>query len=334
MVVDPEGKVIMINPAAEKLLATSKKDKIGKPILEDLKVEQLVSLIKDASGKEDREIELNSQQDETKKIIRASSAVIEDENGKTVGMVSVLSDVTKQKELDRLKSNFVANISHELRTPLIGTEKAITLLLDRSAGKVNKDQEQFLVIAKSNLKRLSVMINDLLDLAKLEAGKMQPKFELLSIEKLINESIDGLNAWANTKHIKIEREIQQSLPHVNADSNRIMQILNNLLGNAIKFTPNDGAITVRAVSRNEGNKDEIEISVQDTGAGITKEDLDKVFDKFYQTGERSFTDMTGTGIGLSIAKEVVGLHGGKIWAESEKGKGAKFIFTLPVNIGG
>jgi PAS domain S-box-containing protein len=323
VVVDSQGKVIMMNPAAEKLLGVSKKDKIGKNLLENLKDEQIVSLIK--GSEKEREIELISQRDETKKILRASSAVIEDENGRTIGMVSVLSDITKQKELDRMKSQFIASVSHELRTPLVAIEKSISLLLNKEAGPISKTQEEFLSIAERNLKRLSQLINDLLDLSKLEAGRMRLEKKPSSIEKIIEECIQTFLTWANAKSIKIEKKIQPNLPLVNIDPIRINQVLTNLIGNAIKFTPKNGRITVEAIFGSE----EIRVSVADTGIGIPKEALDKIFDKFYQVHERTHTDISGTGLGLSIAKEIVQLHGGKIWAESEKGKGAKFTFTLP-----
>lgn len=328
VVVDAQGKVIMMNPAAEKLLGVSRKDKIGKALLENLKEEQLISLVKGADDKEEREIELVSQRDETKKVLRASSAVIENENGQTIGMVSVLSDITKQKELDKLKNSFVANVSHELRTPLVAIDKSLSLILNKSTGEISPTQEEFLSIAQRNLKRLSLLVNDLLDLSKLEAGKMEFKRQPSSIEKIIDESIEGLNTWAKTKSIEIVKKIQGDLPQVNIDSNRIIQVLNNLIGNAIKFTPNNGNITVEASFQSE--KEEVKISVQDTGIGIPKENLPQIFDKFFQVTERVPTDISGTGIGLSIAKEIVELHGGRIWAESEEGQGAKFIFTLPL----
>ncbi len=328
VVVDGGGKVIMMNPAAERLLGVSTKDKIGRPIAENSKEEQLISLVRPRPDQEGQEIEFVSQRDETKKVLRASSAVIEDENGQPVGMVSVLSDITKQKEVDQLKSNFVANVSHELRTPLIAIEKAISLILSKDAGSISEAQEQFLAIAHRNIKRLGLLINDLLDLSKIEAGKMEFKYELFSIEKVINECMAGLNTWAKTKSIQLEKKIHEGIPDVSMDPNRILQVLNNLVGNAIKFTPSNGLITIEAKFQNE--REALEVGVTDTGIGIPKEALSKMFDKFYQTGERAPTDISGTGIGLSISKEIVELHNGRIWVESEKGCGAKFTFTLPV----
>jgi len=328
VVVDAEGKVMMMNPAAERLLGVSSKEKIGKSLLEGLKEEQLVSLAKNSPNKGSREIELVSSQDETKKVLRASTAVVENENGQTVGMVSVLSDITKQKELDRMKENFVASVSHELRTPLVAIDKSLSLILDKNAGEVSETQRQFLSIAERNLKRLGLLVNDLLDLSKLEAGKMELKRQPSSIDKVIREVVDGLKNWAETKSIHIETKIEQGLPELNINPDRVIQVLNNVIGNAIKFTPEKGSIFIEAKLNNGGH--EVQVSVADTGVGISKEDLTRVFDKFYQAGDRVSTDITGTGIGLAIAKEIVELHGGKIWAESEKGSGAKFIFGLPL----
>ncbi|MCK5493347.1 MAG: PAS domain-containing protein, partial [Candidatus Omnitrophica bacterium] len=169
VVVDVNGNVIMLNPAAEKLLATSKKDKVGKSISDNIREEQVVSLFKGGADS-DQEIEVVGEGDEAKKIIRSSSAVIENEDGQTVGMVSVLSDITKQRALDRMKSQFIANVTHELRTPLIAIDKSIEILFSEQAGNLSETQEQFLSLAARNLKRLRALIDDLLDLAKLEGG--------------------------------------------------------------------------------------------------------------------------------------------------------------------
>ncbi|MCK4519877.1 MAG: hypothetical protein KAT96_01765, partial [Candidatus Omnitrophica bacterium] len=189
-------------------------------------------------------------------------------------------------------------------------------------------QEKFLTIAQRNLKRLSLLINDILDLSKIDASKMKMEFAPHSIEKLIDEVCDTLVTWAKAKTIKIEKRIQKNIPEVNLDFNRMIQVLNNIIGNAVKFTSKDGIVIVEAGL--DGVQKNVLVSVADTGVGIAKENLSRVFDKFQQVGERVVTDIGGTGLGLSIAKEIIGLHGGKIWAESEKKQGAKFFFTLPI----
>jgi PAS domain S-box-containing protein len=332
VVIGPKGEILMANPIAESLLGITKQD-IGKPLKEVVKNEHLLSLVKSMpQGKEgviEKDIELFSTAEATKRVLRTSSAVVADPDGNTVGMVTTLNDITKQKELDSLKNTFVANVSHELRTPLVSMEKSLSLIINKTAGEINPDQEQFLNIAQRNLKRLTLLINDLLDLSKLEAGKLQLKRELTSIKKVIDESVEGLNTWAGTKGIHLEKMVQEGLPELNIDPNRLIQVLNNLIGNAIKFTPKDGKITVEA--RLGETSREIQVNVIDTGIGILKENLPKIFSKFYQIGERSASDIGGTGIGLSIAKEIVELHGGRIWVESEHGHGAQFIFVLPLS---
>src|SRR3989338_1018396 len=263
VVVDAKGNVMMMNPAAEKLLGMSGKSKMGRPLTENLREEQLVSLVKTGHERKNREIELVSQQDETKKILRASSAVIEDADGKTVGMVSVLSDITKQKELDELKANFVASVTHELRTPLVAMDKSIALILNKDAGELSGPQEEILTIAQRNLKRLSFLINDLLDLSKLEAGKMALSRQASSLEKIILDAAEGLTNWAKTKEIAIIKIIPQGLPDVDVDPNRIIQVFNNLMGNAIKFTPHGGNITIE--SKIDSDNRHLEVSILDTG---------------------------------------------------------------------
>ncbi len=325
VVVDPDGKVVMMNPAAEKLLGDKKENKIGKSVLEGLKEEQLVSLSKDSQVGEEKEIEVFGSQEETKKILRASNAIIENKDGQTVGMVSVLSDITKQKELDQLKANFLSSVTHELRTPLIAMDKSISLLLGKQAGPVSQTQEQFLSIASRNLKRLTTLINDLLDVSKMEAGKMRVEFKPVLIEEVIDETIANLKDWAKTKSITIKKEVEKEIPKVDMDFDRIVQVLSNLIGNAIKFTPEEGKIVVGA--RLEGAN--LRVNVKDSGTGIPKENIENIFNKFYQGGGRSPTDINGTGLGLSIVKEIIKMHKGKVWAESKKGQGANFIFTLP-----
>lgn len=328
VVIDSSGRVIMMNPSAERLLGISKEEKIGKPLLENLKDEQLISLVKSTPESREKEIELLSSKEDTKKIIKASTAVIENEDGKTVGIVSVLSDITKQKELDELKSKFISNMTHELRTPLVAMDKAILLLLSSKQDEFKEDTKELLFIIQRNLKRLTELINDILDFSKFEAKTVKLKKELVSIEDIIDEVIKTFKSWADAKSINIVKICQENLPKVSLDPLRITQVFNNLINNALKFTPNGGTITIEAKLNPE--KKLLEVSIKDTGCGIPKEELTKIFDKFYQISSTS-SEVSGSGLGLSIVKEIVNLHGGNIWAESQGlGKGAKFIFTLPL----
>jgi len=328
VVVDNQGKILMMNPAAEKILGKEGEDKKGASITGNLGEEQLISLVKRGPGldQEQKEIELASQVDSTKKVIRASSAVIENEDGQTVGMVSVLTDVTKQRELEQMKKDFISNVSHELRTPLVTIQKALAIVVDKANGPLTATQQKFVDIAIRNQGNLSSLIDDLLDIHKIESGKMRVNLQPNRVEEVIVATCENLGPWAASKNIKIEHRSEKDLPEVKMDPKRIGQVLTNLIGNAIKFTPSGGKITASAARLPAY----IEVKVTDSGVGISKEDIPKVFGKFQQVGDRSVSDIGGSGLGLSIAKEIVELHNGKIWVESEAGKGTTFAFTLPV----
>jgi len=327
VVVNNKGEVVMMNSAAEKLLDVEQKDRIGMPLTEDVKDEQLISLIQ-GSKEGDREIVLNAKQEETKRILRSSNAVVADEDGNPVGMVAVLSDVTQQRQVDQLKSDFVSKVSHELRTPLVAMQHSLSILFDEVAGPLSEEQKRFVNISQRNLERLNRLINDLLDLSKLEAKKMDIRLEPSSMLSVVANVCESLDAWSRTKGIVLSRRVPDDLPQVLMDQSRIIQVLTNLIGNSIKFTPKQGRITIEAKMTEE--KTIVEVSVSDTGPGIAKEDLPKLFSKFQQVGERSATDISGTGLGLAISKEIVELHNGRIWAESESNRGARFVFTLPI----
>jgi PAS domain S-box-containing protein len=328
VVVNNRGEVVMMNPAAERMLALNQKDRIGKPLAQDLKAGQLVSMVQGKN--EDRDIVLSTDEEATKRVLRASNAMITDEDGRTVGMVAVLSDVTKQRELDQLKSEFVSKVSHELRTPIVAMQHALAILVDEVAGPLTAEQQKFASLTQRNLQRLNTLINDLLDLSKLEAKKMELRREPTALGELINTVCETMSTWAQSKAITVNKRVGEDLPTVLCDPHRVTQVLTNLVGNAIKFTPKQGRVLVEARRAQEPNA--VEVSVADNGVGISKEDLPKLFNKFQQVGERTSSDITGTGLGLSICKEIVELHQGRIWAESDPvKKGARFAFLLPIN---
>lgn len=329
VVVNNKGEVLLMNPAAEKLLDTKKEEKIGHQLTEGAGEEQLISLAKTTSLDGETDIEIDSNED-TKKILRSSSAVIEDENGQTVGMVTVLNDITKQKELDNMKSQFLSNVTHELRNPIGAIKQSIAVILEGTAGDLTEPQHKFLSNAKRNLDRLSALVDDILDLSKLEAKKMEIKLKLTAISKVIDEVCETIDTWTKNKEIRIVKDVEEGLPEINVDPDRIIQVLMNIISNAIKFTPKDGTITIGAKLSEE--KDKMSVSISDTGVGIPKEDQPKIFGKFQQAKNRSVGDKSGTGLGLTIAQELVGLHGGKISVDSEEGKGTTFTFTLSMNL--
>ena len=323
IIIDNEGKVLVLNPAAEELMGVNKENKIGEHILDGLKEGQIVSLAKD--NQQEIEIDLAGPNENTKKTLRASTAVIESEDGETLGLVSVLSDITKQKELERMKEVFVSNVTHDLRAPLISIQKSLSLFLESNKDAMSGDQKQFLEIASNNASRLTVLVNDLLDVAKLESGHVRLDYASINLDELGSGVFDMIGAWSESRGVALKKEGLESIKF-DGDCKLLSQALTNLVGNAIKFTPDGGSVTIKA----ESIEKQIKISVIDTGCGIPQDSIERIFGKFEQAKTISMAGSPkGTGLGLTIVKEIVQLHGGKIWIESEVGKGSKFIFLLP-----
>ncbi|MBI4357718.1 MAG: hybrid sensor histidine kinase/response regulator [Candidatus Omnitrophica bacterium] len=231
------------------------------------------------------------------------------------------------KKLDQLKSDFIASVSHDIRTPLNSVQESIALILD---GLVNPNEEKgkkVLEIAKRSIGRLTQMIHDLLDFSKLEAGKLRLHFEPCDLQILIDEVLGSLRSLAEKKKLKLNFEPVRDFPKVACDAERMIQVLTNLMGNAIKFTPEGGSVTVGVETAPNGC---VRVVVSDTGVGIRKENLERIFERFEQVRGTSSNENKGTGLGLSICRELVKLHGGQVWAESEFGKGSRFIVSLPV----
>lgn len=233
------------------------------------------------------------------------------------------------KKLDQLKSDFIASVSHEIRTPLNAVRESISLVIDGVADPKQEKGKRILEIGFRNIERLGGMINDLLDFAKIEAGKMRLHLAFCDLQTLLDEVALGFQGLADSKKVKLIFKIQENPPIVYADAERIIQILTNLVNNAIKFTPPNGSVTL--YYEKLGNE-MIKVLVADTGPGISNEDQPKIFQRFEQLDNNNMErGNRGTGLGLSICKELVKLHHGKIWVESEPGKGSKFIFTLPTS---
>ena len=231
----------------------------------------------------------------------------------------------KLQELDRMKADFFASMSHELRTPLTSIKEGTGLLLDGVGGETSEKQRKLLGILAQESNRLISVVNSLLDLSKMEAGMMNYDFEPSNVDSLIKRAIAEITPLVEAKQIKLESAIDTPLPSVRIDSERILQVLRNLLGNAVKFTPKGGQISITA---NPGNG-KLEVSVKDSGPGIPMDSLAVIFEKFNQGSRNGPHNRQGTGLGLAIAKNIVSSHGGKIWAESQLGKGSTFIFVLP-----
>ena len=239
------------------------------------------------------------------------------------------------RKIDSMKSEFVAVASHELRTPLAAIKNAVQLMLSGETGEVNENQKKFLSMAERNINRLTNILTDLLDLSRIESGKIGLKFENIQLKDIIELAASSLRPHADVKSIQIDVQIPESLPPIYGDQEKIEQILTNLIGNAIKFTPDGGKILITAHlpshDLKEGYGQTVAISVKDSGIGIPAEHLDAVFQKFHQVEGSLHRSVSGTGLGLAITKGLVEAQQGKIVVESEMGKGSTFTFTLPVS---
>jgi two-component system sensor histidine kinase/response regulator len=231
------------------------------------------------------------------------------------------------KELDCLKSDFVSNVSHELRTPLTAIKGAVDLLLREVPGRLNESQTHYLTRVRSNTQHLAGLINDLLDLAKIEEGKVELKGVRVSVGGLVHEVMETVKPLAAEKPVLLEVKLPEPSVLVWADRDKVTQVLMNLVGNAIKFTPPQGKVTVSA---SRYGTEWAQVCVNDNGPGISAVECQKIFQKFYQVSEDGGPKPKGTGLGLAISKVLVELHGGKIWVESEEGGGSTFSFTLPL----
>lgn len=244
-----------------------------------------------------------------------------------LGRLYVFRDVTREREVDRMKSEFVSLVSHELRTPLTSIKGYVDLLMDGDAGELDEEQQEYLSIVKNNADRLVALINDLLDVSRIEAGKIELHREVLSLTPLIQEVAQSLRPQIEQKEQQLTLELSETLPTVLGDANRITQILTNLLSNAYKYTFRGGIITITTKPTENGYA---RVEVRDNGIGLSADEQDKLFTKFYRAKNPTTQQVGGTGLGLTITRSLVEMQGGKMEVTSTPGHGSTFSFTLPV----
>ncbi|MDE2237060.1 MAG: PAS domain S-box protein, partial [Elusimicrobia bacterium] len=327
VMVDEQGKVLMMNPAAENIYGTRLSGVAGLHLTAKAGPEHMVTLAAELTTPEDRAInpavEQTAAAEETRRILKAAGAVVQNQDGKIVGMVSQLSDAAQQKELQRVQRDFVAHVTHELRAPLSSIHAALEILQGEVADRIREEESRILSTALKNTDRLAALISSILDFSKIESGQMRVFPKKDDAETIAREAVDSLSPWAAKKGLSLKLLATLDMPPVLADSQRVVQVLVNLLSNAIKFTPRGGSISVRvqlAPGKTAGGPRFVEFAVSDTGPGIPKKDQERVFEKFIQIAAGEM-HVGGTGLGLAIAKALVHLHGGKMWIESEEGHG-------------
>ena len=262
-----------------------------------------------------------------------SLSVLKNPEGEIIGSIGVIRDITERKKAEEalketmeMKSQFISTVSHELRTPLTAMKEGIAIVLDEVAGKLNGKQKKFLGIAKRNLDRLEVLISDVLDFQKIEAGRMKLDIQSNNIEEVVSEVYETMALYAKKNEVELSLESAEELPKAKFDRAKIIQVIANLISNAIKSTPEKGRVSVSIQHQNE----ELIITVSDTGMGIPKETLPKIFERFYRI-DRPGKQIQGTGLGLAIVHKIVMMHSGRIEVESELTRGTTFTIFLPLD---
>jgi signal transduction histidine kinase len=329
IIIDKNGNVIMATPDASKLTGKDLKEIAGKKLLDIAEPDkEFINISEEIKSISDKKIEpkiITKGREDVVDTIKKSTAVIKNEDGKIVGTILIPPEIAKLKEVEQLKSDFISTMTHELRSPLTSIKMALDIISRENI--TNPQTKIMLNTAIRNTERLNSLINDILDFSKLQSGKMIFNLDNYSPYEIAKNAVEAMSAWAKSKNINLTLEADENLPNIYVDKKRTEQILINLLSNALKFTPENGKITV-SINNSLEKPGYVCFSVKDTGCGIKKEDQEKIFEKFVQLA--SGKAVGGTGLGLAITKAMVVMQQGSITLESEEGKGSTFKVYMPI----
>ncbi len=323
VVVDATNRVVFSNPGFAEILGLDVPPKIGSPLVESVRQTELIEAVRKVlRGEPAVHAEIVTGTLRQRFFAATATAV---RGGETSGAVLVLHDITELRKLERVRRDFVANVSHELRTPLTAIQGFAETLL---AGAIDDPQNRmrFLEIILEHSRRLARLTEDLLMLSKMDADRLELEIRRLSVSQFVEGCIETTQRPAAEKDLRISVNLQQPLPDIAADRRRLAEVLQNLLDNAMQYTPSGGQILVSASAKG----DEVTFTVSDTGIGIPRADQFRIFERFYRVDVARSREVGGTGLGLSIAKHLVEVHGGRIWVESDVGQGSQFHFTVPI----
>ena len=321
LVTNNDNKVTMMNQTAKDLFDI-KEEELNIHFLEIINNEELLKKLTNRDEEIDQTIDLEINDKEYH--FKVSSNSVFDEEGNRKYTVTIMEDVTKLKEIDDMKSDFVSTVSHEFRTPLTSMNMSLNMLLGEDVGEINEEQRELLEATSEDCERLNNLVDDLLDLSKIESGKIKMEFGKTDVKKVINSTMKPFENQVKEENIQLKEDNIEEGLIAWADSNKISWVISNLIGNAIRYTPEDGKISVGA--RRTGSN--IEVYVEDTGIGISEEYQDKIFDKFVRANNND-DSASGTGLGLAISREIIEAHNGSIWVDSKEGEGSKFYFRIP-----
>lgn len=327
VVLDPDYRIVLLNDAFEKVFNVSEKVLTNKHFLEGIRngeIFEFISSIFKSKAETGQKIFLVSSNNENY-YFNVIVTAVKDNDANLSGMIAVFQNVTQLKELEKIRTDFIATISHEFKTPLTSIMMGTDVLMDEGMGLLNDDQKQFIKAIREDSERLTKLVNDLLELTRIESGKAVFKFQKYSIVDIIEFAVKPFYQLAEQRDVSLSFQCEDDLPPVVADFEKITWVLNNLISNALKYTNAGDEICVTAVEKSG----KIHVIVKDTGMGIPEEYLDKIFEKFVQVKDADF-EVRGTGLGLAVVKEIIEAHHGEIWCESKLDIGSSFTFTLNI----
>ncbi|MCZ7568515.1 MAG: ATP-binding protein [Ardenticatenaceae bacterium] len=330
IVTDTNLNLLIMNPIAALIFGLPEGPAIGTPLVEMIPNSGLIELFKETLTSEGDdpvmgELTVRAGRINEERVYQALAAPVPSSEGRPRGVVTVLRDITAQKELEKMKSNFLSVISHELKTPLHSIKGFVDIILMGKTGEINDLQRDFLGTVKDQTGQLQTLIQDLLEFSRLESGQLKLRPEIVDIGELAAKAVGKLAPVAEEAGVQLISNVPAPSLSIEADPVRLEQVLSNLCENAIKFTPAGGRVTIDYKDRGT----EVEVGVSDTGIGIPEQELPRIFDRFYQVDASSTRRYRGTGLGLTICKHIVERHGGRLWVESSQGQGSTFHFTLP-----
>lgn len=326
---DRRGKIIIVNNRAVDLLGLNREEAVGKSIMKVLDLSKEFTFRQLLETNEDLILHVDEGEGKADSILQGEFSVIQRDTGFISGVVCVLTDITEQEKVEQERRNFVSNVSHELRTPLTSV-KSYTESLQDGAWKDPDIAPQFLQVISTETERMIRMITDLLNLSRMDQGKLQLEREYVSMNDLFSHILDRFDmvlqseAYRN-KNYKIQRDLTQRTLWVDIDQDKVTQVIDNIMNNALKYSPDGGTITCRLMETHNS----VVLSITDEGMGIPRKDLQHIFERFYRVDKARARSMGGTGLGLAISREVLMLHGGRIWATSVENKGSTFFISLP-----
>lgn len=329
LVANLEGRLVLWNASSVKMLKSKGFDIAGEPLEYYISNETLISAIKEVLNSKNKDFSMISREipaQDQKVILMANIAPVRDEDGKILGAVTVLRDITSFKEINKIKSQFVSMVAHELRAPLAAIKGWLEVVLSGEAGGDMEQNKKWLQRAMDRSDSLLALVNDLLVINRMEAGKIAQKMETVKINDVINKIIEFLKPEAQKQKVSIEASFPGNLPPVQADVRDMEKLFTNLINNAVKYNRENGSVSIEG----EAKGGFVRYDVRDTGIGIAKDQIPHIFDDFYRADDERTRKISGTGLGLTIAKKIVSSHFGRIEVDSEPEKGSVFSVYLPI----